>query len=400
MEGRHSHSRSYSYSGGHSHSGSHSGSRSGSYSGGYSGNYSGSYSGSHSGRHSHSRRHHHHSPWRPKRAQWIWFGAAVVALGVVLFFVRHREWADFYAQQVYPRWSGAVSWLTGWIPFSLDEVLVVAAVVGVIACLVRFRRRWMALLALLMWLVVWFYAGWGINYFRSDIFARAGVMQPSARDDARFEAFLQAYTERLNDSFVPVETIDKKALALEIKNYFSDVPECFELAGPKPWQRPKRLAFSRLYSGVGVLGFVGPFFNEIQVNAAVPPVQYPFTYAHELSHLLGVSSEAEANYWAFKACTASAVPAFRYAGWQSLLPHVWSNARLILPEEEFRAWTESLRPEVIAAFQAEQDYWAERYSPFIGRIQGRLYDRFLKGNNIPSGTANYSEVIQMILALD
>lgn len=345
----------------------------------------------------HSRR--HHSLWRPGRGQWIWFGTAAVALGVVVFFVRHREWADFYALHIYPRWSGVMSWLTGWIPFSLDEVLVVAAIVGIVVCLARFRRRWMALLALLMWLVVWFYAGWGINYFRSDIYARAGV-KPVVREVERFEAFLQAYTSRFNESYVPVETIDRKALALEVKEYYSGMPERFGLAEPKPWQRPKRLIFSRLYSGVGVLGFVGPFFNEIQVNADVPLVEYPFTYAHELSHLLGVSSEAEANYWAFKACVASAEPEFRYAGLQSLLPHVWSSARRTLPEEEFRAWTESLRPEVVAALQSEQDYWADLYSPLIGRIQHRLYDHFLKGNNIPSGTANYNEVIQIILSLN
>ena len=395
--------------------------------------HSGHRSGHHSGRH--SRR--HHSAWRPGKGQWIWFGIAAVALGVVLFFVRHREWADFYALHIYPRWSGAMSWLTGWIPFSLDEVLVVATVSGIALCLARFRRRWMALLALLMWLVVWFYAGWGINYFRSDIYARAGV-RPVVRGsveiesaesaesgeaagtvgaaefgesaesagsagspaDARFEAFLRAYTSELNESYVPVETIDRKALALEIKEYYGSVPERFGLAEPKPWQRPKRLIFSRLYSGVGVLGFVGPFFNEIQVNADVPPVEYPFTYAHELSHLLGVSSEAEANYWAFKACVASAEPAFRYAGLQSLLPHVWSSARRTMPEEEFRLWTESLRPEVVAALQSEQDYWTDLYSPLIGRIQHRLYDHFLKGNNIPSGTANYNEVIQIILSLN
>ena len=219
----------------------------------------------HPGRH--SRR--HHSLWRPGKGPWIWFGTAAVALGVVLFFVRHREWADFYALNIYPRWSGAMSWLTGWIPFSLDEVLVVAAVAGVVVCLVRFRRRWMALLALLMWLAVWFYAGWGINYFRSDIYARAGV-KPVVRGsveigeaaefgesaesagsvgspaDVRFEAFLRAYTSGLNESYVPVETIDRKALALEIKEYYGSVPERFGLAEPRPWQRPKRLIFSRL----------------------------------------------------------------------------------------------------------------------------------------------------------
>lgn len=44
-----------------------------------------------------------------------------------------------------------------------------------------------------------------------------------------------------------------------------------------------------LYSAVGVLGFMWPFFNEIQLNGELLPEQLPFCYAHELSHQLGVS---------------------------------------------------------------------------------------------------------------
>ena len=48
----------------------------------------------------------------------------------------------------------------------------------------------------------------------------------------------------------------------------------------------------------------------------------------------------------------------------------------------------------------EQDYWNERYSPFLGRIQGWSYNLFLKGNSISAGTADYNGVIRIILSLD
>ena len=44
------------------------------------------------------------------------------------------------------------------------------------------------------------------------------------------------------------------------------------------------------------------------------------------------------------------------------------------------------------------DYWKERYSPFIGAIQDKVYDLFLKGNRVSTGKKNYAEVIQMVMS--
>jgi hypothetical protein len=144
---------------------------------------------------------------------------------------------------------------------------------------------------------------------------------------------------------------------------------------------------------------MGPFFSEAQLNADLPEVQYPFTYAHEFSHLLGVSNEAEANYWAYRACTESSLPALQYCGYFGLLPYVISNASYLLPKEDFQAWTKTIRPEVRTQYNEKNAYWQERYSPWIGKIQDFTYNLFLKGNKIPSGKKNYAEVISLLLSL-
>ncbi len=328
-------------------------------------------------------------------------GSALVAallLGVVLMCRSRTAWADWYALHFYPAWSGAVSWLSARVPFSLDEWVVILAAVLALAHLVRLRKRWAALIALLLWITVWFYGGWGINYFRSSIFERAGK-RPEVFEPQRFRLFLEDYAQQLNASYRPVEELDRAAVEQEVKQYYATLSPDWGLAKPKDWQRPKRLVVNRLYSAVGVTGYVGPFCSEIQVNEDTPDRQYPFLFAHELSHLLGVSSEAEANFWAWQACRASADPLVRYAGLQSLLPYVLSNARAALPEEEFVRWRDTLRPEVKAVLQDEQAFWRERYVPWIGRLQSKFYNLFLKGNRIRSGMANYNEVVQMILTL-
>ena len=335
---------------------------------------------------------------KPVRKSLVSALVAALLLGVVLMCRSRTAWADWYALHFYPAWSGAVSWLSARVPFSLDEWVVILAAVLALAHLVRLRKRWAALIALLLWITVWFYGGWGINYFRSSIFERAGK-RPEVFEPQRFRLFLEDYAQQLNASYRPVEELDRAAVEQEVKQYYATLSPDWGLAKPKAWQRPKRLVVNRLYSAVGVTGYVGPFCSEIQVNEDTPDRQYPFLFAHELSHLLGVSSEAEANFWAWQACRASADPLVRYAGLQSLLPYVLSNARAALPEEEFVRWRDTLRPEVKAVLQDEQAFWRERYVPWIGRLQSKFYNLFLKGHRIRSGMANYNEVIQMILTL-
>ena len=53
---------------------------------------------------------------------------------------------------------------------------------------------------------------------------------------------------------------------------------------------------------VGVTGSMGPFFCEFTLNGDLLPANYPATYAHELAHLLGITSEAEANFYAYQVC--------------------------------------------------------------------------------------------------
>ena len=153
-----------------------------------------------------------------------------------------------------------------------------------------------------------------------------------------------------------------------------------------------------LMSGVGVLGYIGPFFTEFNLNPDLLPEQYAATYAHEMAHVLGIANEAEANFYSYKVCTASSVPAIRFSGYFSLLPYVISNAYRLLPSSDFETWKESLRPEIRALYRQKQSHWEALYNPFIGDIQAKIYNWYLKGNRIPTGTANYSEVISLIIS--
>lgn len=90
----------------------------------------------------------------------------------------------------------------------------------------------------------------------------------------------------------------------------------------------------------------------------------------------------------------------RYSAYFGLLPYVLVNASSVLTEEEFREWIKTIRPEVVKDYEYKRMYWNERYSTLLGEMQNKIYNLFLKGNNIPSGRKNYAEVIGILLSLE
>lgn len=311
---------------------------------------------------------------------------------------------EWYARHIYPHTASILSRTASLVPFSLEET--VALVIGI--CLLGYpilARRggqgWKRILRreaeIILWVYVWFYWGWGLNYFRESFYVRAGV-KPAAYEEAKFRSFLHSYTDSLNTNYCDVASIDTLAVQQDIRTLYATVPAGYGLDAPESYHCPKDLWFNTLYSHVGVLGYAGPFFVEMQLNEELLPSQHPFTYAHELAHLLGVSSEAEANYWAYRICTQSGRPEVRYSGYMGLLSYVIINARAVMEPETYREWTLTLRDEVVRELGNRDTYWSEKYSHALGSIQDWVYDLFLKGNQITSGKKNYAEVIQMILS--
>lgn len=313
--------------------------------------------------------------------------------------------AEWYARTVYPALSAALSAFSSFFPFPLEEPLVVGMVLWLILYPIWKQRKgmrwWKVLLReaeMLAWVYVWFYLGWGLNYFRYNIYTRLQT-PPVAYEEQHFKDFLEEYTARLNAVYQSDTKIDAETLKEHISTFYAQLPSVYGLTSPKEWQEPKAFLFTSLYSKVGVLGSMGPFFAEAQLNADLLSAQYPFTYAHEFSHLLGVSNEAEANYWAYRACTESDLPVLQYCGYFGLMPYVVSNASYLLPKEDFQTWVQTIRPEVREQYNAKNRYWQEKYSPLVGSIQDFAYNLFLKGNKISSGKKNYAEVIGLLLSL-
>lgn len=327
----------------------------------------------------------------------------LLLLVAVIRFVPHA--GEYYATWLYPSLSWALSYAASFTPYSLEEWIVVLATLcillyPVIASLFgrKFSRMILGELEMIGWVIVWFYLGWGCNYFRHDFYQR--IMIPTAdfnRD--QFTGFLNDYTDSLNAAYVRVDQVNQEQVLQEVKRIYNTIPPGYGLTPTAPHQHPKHVLFNDLYSGVGVLGYMGPFLCESQLNLQLLPMQYPFTLAHETAHLVGVSSEAEANFWAYSVCQHSSQPDIHYSGYFGILPYVWRNAQSILTPDEMQAWSQRLNPNILSEMRTQSQYWQALRHPFLDRMQEILYNWFLKSNNISSGMENYNQVVGMIMAV-
>lgn len=333
---------------------------------------------------------------------------ALLVLAAFILVARYNPAVgEWYSVSLYPIISAVLSFAVCWIPFSLEEIFAVGAVLLAAAILVFGvvkRKKWykvaLAEIELVAWVVVWFYFGWGMNYFRESIYERASVGKQKYNEEV-FKAFLKDYAENLNTAYEDsAAVLAVSDFSGEIKALYAKVPQEMGLVVPRNWMEPKMLLFNRLYFAVGVLGYMGPFFNEIQLNEELLQGQLPFCYAHELSHQLGVSNEDEANFWAYMICRNSQIPQVRYSGYFSLLPYVLTNASRALLPDEYKEFQRTIHPQVLKQLVHQQDFWRFRYSKPLGEFQNRLYNAMLKGNKIPSGTANYMQVVDMIIAFE
>lgn len=330
----------------------------------------------------------------------------LVLLAFCLACRYHTPVADFYAEHCYPVISTVLSRIASLAPFSLEEIVVLAYVVTIVDILVKAIKhkdgffKWLGkTVVVLMWLYVWFYIGWGNNYYRTGLYQRNGIQRVSFEPEA-FRHFLNDYTRELNWSAAESGVFDRNKLEQDIREFYTTEGTRYGYSPLHNWQHVKAPLLNRVFSAVLVQGYMGPFFCESQVNRDLLEYEYPYTVAHELSHLAGVTSEAEAGYWGYAFCRTSVNPAVRYSGYQGILPYVLYNAKSLLSEEEYEAWTATLSEKAKADYTASREYWKGKRVVWIDKFQTWFYNLYLKSNGVADGVKDYSGVVSMIMTMD
>jgi len=306
----------------------------------------------------------------------------------------------YYSDGFYPRFASVASTISGLTPLSLWDIFwfisILSFLTGIAVVLIRklkFRIFFLRTSQILALMYAFFYFSWGFNYFRPDLMNRIGL-EVKHVDGKLFRSMLDTVINRTNANYTGVSIEDYSEIEQEAEESFSRNSADLDIIYPNGSRRPKQMIFSNLIAKFGISGYFGPFFNEINLNKRILPMEYPFLLAHEKAHQFGISNEADANLAAFIVCTTSSNPKLRYSGYLTLLLYFLEDAQYF---SDYREYLGKLNKPVIEELQFRQKYYFGLQNEAMGKAQETVYDAYLKTNHVAHGIENYNQVVELAI---
>lgn len=308
----------------------------------------------------------------------------------------------------------ALSYLTGWIPFSLAEYLLLLAPLIVVVLVVygmkHYADSWRdvgrycaALLSVLALVGAIFLSAFAPGYHGSTLDEKLGldkreVSTKELYDTARvlvsqMERELDEVSYSINGfSIMPYgldEMNDRLLVAYERVSAEHDFLPVLK-------SRLKPVMISEAMSYTHITGVYSFFTGEANLNVAFPDYTLPYTAAHELAHQRGVAREDEANFVAFLVCIASEDAYIRYCGYRNLYDHVISA----LYEADPVQYTKLLGhvPRAIRREQSAYSKFFDQYRDSVASaVTETVNDTFLTIQGT-EGTRSYGMVVDLAVA--
>jgi hypothetical protein len=338
-------------------------------------------------------------------------GALVVLTAVAAAFVPDDPALveRVFSRGVYPVVQPVVTSLSSLVPFALLDAWLLLGVALLARAGWRIARAsgarltaaagaaWRGLvLAAAVYLV--FLAAWGLHYRRQPLTSRvqfsAARVTPEAADALAVRAIGALNAQHAAAHAEIAASPSMSALRAQLAPAFTRAQRALGQASIATPGRPKTSLLSPYFRWASIDGLINPLGLEVIVSPDVLDVERPFVVAHEWGHLAGWAHESEAGYVAWVTCLGGSGAA-QYSGWLS----IYWQLRRVLPRERLQALERTLASgprEDLRGIAAR----LARGQPAIQRASWQTYDQYLKANRVPSGVANYDEVLQLVLGVE
>ena len=279
-----------------------------------------------------------------KRRKITGFGKAAALLMLLLFAFNiagcFKPFCNFYKAHFYPVIADFWGRIFGIFPVAVGELLMYLGALMLLLALAlsflllfwrkktgyrRFTVIYLNTVLLTVESVLLIYTlNWFIP-FRSDLLEVEGAVERSYTleeiRNVRNEIVLRLNecaeaVERDGSGRVVYYDVDRSVFQ-EMQN----LQELYPLLGG--YYPPMKAALcSDFLEWMDVGGYIYPYTTEVTYNVYVTDLYYPFLLAHESAHHKGFCQENEANFIAFLACTNSADPLVRYAGYNEIFYYI------------------------------------------------------------------------------
>ena len=158
--------------------------------------------------------------------------------------------------------------------------------------------------------------------------------------------------------------------------------------------RVKPVILSVQMSKMHITGIYSPFTGEANVNVDFPDFNLPFTAAHEMSHLMGIAREDEANFTAFLVCLYSDDNYIRYSGLVNIIRYL-QNPLYQADEDKYFELMDYLNPIIIREMTAYREFFNKYRDTQISQIASTVNDTYLKVQRQEAGEKSYGLVVDL-----
>lgn len=340
------------------------------------------------------------SKWKKSKLFWI------ICLAILTFMLNEilshypNVAEKTYAHGLYPNISILLAAISGWIPFSLDDMFYVVTSVWLLALLVmplfkkmRWRKALDYFLRTVLLVYIAFYWLWGFNYFRSKLNDRLNYTKAKA-DASELMATFNCLVDEVNNSYLPVDTVEWSQLVSLLNNEYQKHSQDLHIDIRLSNMKPKYLTFSRFFAAGSIGGYYGPFFSEVHVNSYLTSLELPVVMAHEMAHRYGITSEAEANFYAWYVCFHASDQRLKYSANLYLLRYF---AYEVYQLEGFKEAIVRIKPEVRADQIKIRDHWRSLMNQSVENMTTAVNDAYLKSNKVEGGIDNYDGVVKCVM---
>ncbi|MBU3113959.1 DUF3810 domain-containing protein [Clostridium lacusfryxellense] len=325
---------------------------------------------------------------------------------------------NFYSSFIYKIIATILSAFTGFLPFSLAELIVVFFVLLILLYILKtlfelykcknkrlktIKNFILNILATSGLIYFSFQLLWGFNYQRLTL---DKILDLNVRESSTTE-LVSLCKSLVNTSNIKRKNINqnkygimelpynkKYLLKTAHLGYDKAALQFSKLNGN--YGNPKAILLSTPMCYTGITGFYFPYTNEANINMSEPDSFLPFTITHEMAHQIGFAKEDEANYLAYVACINHPDVNYQYSGTLSALSYSLSALRKS-NIQKYKDLILTCSTGVINDLNYNKAFW-QKYSGPVDKIENKINDTYLKSQNQKSGTKSYGEMVDLLLA--
>ena len=352
---------------------------------------------------------------RLPRFALVFYGIAAFGLIVYLICLASVSFADFINGSIGSAVRAVMAYLTGWIPFSLAEYLLLLVPL-ILVCLAvygirRYSDSWRdvfvycgSMLSVGALVFGIFALGFAPAYRGSSLDRKLGLERRKVSaeelyevalilaDQLQIESDLVDYWEEDRFSVMPYGYGEMNDLLLEAYDTVCDEHAFVQRLN----SRLKPVMLSEAMSYTHITGVYTFFTGEANINMAFPDYTIPYTAAHELSHQRGIAREDEANFMAFLVCIASEDAYIRYCGYLNLYEYVASALYSASPTLYVQV-SNRLPAEVRREMSAFNDFFEKYRESTASEVSETVNNTFLTMHGT-EGVKSYGMVVDLAVA--